>query len=245
MTNKTKGIVLRTVKYGDTSLIAHIYTEMFGLQSYIINAVRTNSKKGPGKANLFQPGSILELLVYHNEQRNLQRIKEFKWAFLYKGLLFDVIKNSVMLYMVELVYKLIKQPESNADLYHFLEDALLHLDEAPMHVTANYPLFFSLQLPAFFGFQVSDQYSTTNSYLDLREGEFVRERPLHGQYLDGHLSYLTSQLLKARHPSDLMDIRIHRDERKILLHSFQTFFSLHVPEFGLMKTVPVLEAVLS
>ncbi|MFT3936946.1 MAG: recombination protein O N-terminal domain-containing protein [Chitinophagaceae bacterium] len=56
----TKGIVLRTVKYGETSVIASIYTELFGLQSYLVNGVRTSSKKGPGKASLFQPGSILD-----------------------------------------------------------------------------------------------------------------------------------------------------------------------------------------
>ncbi|HEV9036666.1 MAG TPA: recombination protein O N-terminal domain-containing protein, partial [Puia sp.] len=76
--HKTKGIVLRTVKYGETSLIVTIFTELFGAQSYLINGVRTSSRKGPGKANLFQPAAILDLVVYHNELKHLQRIREFK-----------------------------------------------------------------------------------------------------------------------------------------------------------------------
>ena len=94
MLHKTKSIILKTVKYGETSLIVAAYTELFGIQSYLVNGVRTSSKKGSGKANLFQPGSILELIVYHNDLKNLQRIKEFKWAFLYQQVFSDVIKNT-------------------------------------------------------------------------------------------------------------------------------------------------------
>ncbi len=245
MTHKTKGIVIRTVKYGDTSLVVHIYTELFGMQSYIINGLRTNSKKGHGKANMFQPGAILDLLVYQNDLRNLQRVKEFKWAHLYQHLHFDVVRNSVMLYMVELAYKTIRQPESNADLYHFLEDALIHLDTAAPVITANYPLYFSLQLPAFFGFQISDDYSEDHAVLELQEGEFVSERPFHPHYLEGRLSYLTSQLLRARHPEHLQEIKLSKEERKQLLHAYQLFFSLHIQEFGTMKTIAVLEAIFS
>ena len=77
--HKTKGIVLRVVKYGETSLVVTIFTELFGVQSYIVSGVRTSTKKGTGKANLFQPTAILDLVVYHNELKHLNRIKEFKW----------------------------------------------------------------------------------------------------------------------------------------------------------------------
>src|ERR1700754_2635677 len=111
--HKTKGIVVRVVKYGETSVIVTVFTELFGIQSYMVNGVRTSSKKGPGKANLFQPAAILDLVVYHNELKNLQRIKEFKWGHLYQHLFFNVVKNSVALFMVELLQKTLKQPEPN------------------------------------------------------------------------------------------------------------------------------------
>ena len=60
MIHKTKGIVLRAVKYGETSLVVTIFTELFGLQSYLVNGVRTPTKKGTAKANLFQPAAMLE-----------------------------------------------------------------------------------------------------------------------------------------------------------------------------------------
>ena len=79
MIHPTKGIVLRTVKYGETSVIVLVFTEKFGVQSYLVNGVRISSKKGSGKANLFQPSAILDMVVYHNELKQLNRVREFKW----------------------------------------------------------------------------------------------------------------------------------------------------------------------
>src|SRR5215467_13355231 len=124
--HKTKGIVLRTVKYGETSLIVSILTELFGVQSYLVNGVRASSKKGSGKANLFQPAGILDLIVYHNELRNLQRMKEFRWSYLYQHIFSDIRKNAVALFMVELLSKCLKQPEENEELFQFAEDCFLH-----------------------------------------------------------------------------------------------------------------------
>ena len=107
--HKTKGVVLRSVKYGEGSLIVTMFTELFGVQSYLVNGVRTSTKKGSGKANLFQPAAILDLVVYHNELRNLQRIREFKWGYLYRDVLSDIKKNAVASFMVELLAKSLKR----------------------------------------------------------------------------------------------------------------------------------------
>jgi len=135
MIHKTKGIVLRSIKYGETSLVVTIFTELFGLQSYLVNGVRTVSKKGSAKASLFQSAAILDLVAYRNEFKNLQRLKEFRWAFLYQNILSDVRKNAVAIFMIELLSKCLKQPEANTELFYFVEDALEHLDEANDIVT--------------------------------------------------------------------------------------------------------------
>src|SRR3712207_1239703 len=144
MVHKTKGVVLRTVKFGETSIVATVFTELFGLQSYLVNGIRQVSKKGTAKGAYFQPGSMLELVVYKNEFKNLQRIKEYKWSYLYQHLFSDIFKNAVALFAIELLNKCLKEPEPNNELFYFIEDALLHLDEATPAVTANFPLFIAL-----------------------------------------------------------------------------------------------------
>ena len=182
--HKSKGIILRAVKYGETSLIVTIFTELFGVQSYLVNGVRTSTKKGTGKANLFQPSAILDLVVYHNELKHLNRIKEFKWAVIYQHILSDVPKNAVALFMVELLTKCLKQPEGHPELFHFTEDAFMKLDESNAAIMANLPLFFALHLTHFFGFRIDDNYSFANPFLDLKEGKFVKEQPHHPHFLE-------------------------------------------------------------
>ncbi len=243
--HKTRGIVLRTVKYGETSLIVTLYTELFGVQSYLVNGVRTSSKRGPGKAVYFQPAAILDLLVYHNELKNLQRIREFSWAVLYSTIFSDIFTNAVALYMVELLQKTIKQPEPNPGLFYFIEDSFLHLDAAEGRVLANFPLFFILHLAGFFGFRIQDIYSEKNPILDLREGRFVSEVPPYPQVLEGPLSFHTAQLLRVQQPEELQELALNQETRRALLQAFQTFYALQIPEFGEMRTFAVLQTVLS
>ena len=244
MLHKTKGIVLRAIKYGETSLIVNIYTELFGMHSYIVNGVRTHTKKGPGRASVFQSGAILDLVIYHNEFKNIQRLKEFKWHYLYANLFSDVRKNSVALFMVELLLKSIRQPETNAPLFYFIEDSFMHLDTGTNAVVANFALFFALHLATFLGFRISDDYTETNHILDLQDGIFVHEYPLHPHFLEGRFSYTTSQLLKAMQPYELEQLPLHHEFRRSLLQAYQTFYALHIADFGVMKTLPVLQEVL-
>jgi DNA repair protein RecO (recombination protein O) len=244
MLHKTKAIVLRTVKYGETSLIATMYTELFGIQSFMINGVRSAARSASGKANLLQPAAILELVMYQNEKKNLQRIKEFHWSFLYKDLFYNVIKNSIALFMVELLQKTLKEPEANPELFYFIEDAFLHLDESNDIVMANYPLFFALHLTSFYGFRFRDTWSASRTILDLQEGEFVSEIPQHPYFLDANASFITSQLLKVQVPFELSEIKLNKESRRALLQAYQVFYALHVSDFGTMKTLPVLQEVI-
>ncbi|HVT84616.1 MAG TPA: DNA repair protein RecO [Chitinophagaceae bacterium] len=243
--HKTKGIVLRSVKYGETSLVVTIFTELFGVQSYLVNGVRTATKKGSGKANLFQPAAILDLVVYHNELKNLNRIKEFKWSNLYQHIFSDVRKNAVALFMVELLTKCLKQPESNPDLFHFSEDSFIHLDQASDAVTANFPLFFAIQLPVFFGFRITDNFSEQYSFLDLQEGKFEAQQPMHPYFLEGKQAEVTSHLLKVMQPEELEAIRLNHEFRRSLLFAYENYYALHLQDFGTMKTLPVLREILS
>ena len=245
MVHKTKGIVLRAVKYGETSLIVTTFTELFGLQSYIVNGVRTASKKGGAKANHFQPAALLDMVVYKNDFNNLQRIKEFGWAYLYQNIYTNVVKNSVALFMIELVNKCLKEPEQNPDLFYFIEDAFLHLDEADEKVTANFPLFFALHLAVFFGFRIADEYSAEQQYLDLQEGLFVAEQPRHPHFVEGKMAEVTSHILKIMQPYDLAELQLSGDFRRNLLSVYETYYALHISEFGTMRTLPILREVLS
>jgi DNA repair protein RecO (recombination protein O) len=238
----TKGIVLRTIKYGETSVIASIFTEMFGIQSYMVNGVRTSGKTS--KAHFFQPSSILDMQVYHNELKNLQRIKDLRWSVLYKNILSDITKNAVAVYMVEVLQKSLKQPEANADLFHFCEDAFLNLDTANDEITANFPIYFSLQLAPFLGIGLQDNYSEIKNVFNIPEGNFSDLNAAGSDHLSVGVSYHIAQLLKAIHPESLTEIKMNRNMRQAILKSLESYYGWHVPEFGSMKTLAVLSEVI-
>ncbi len=245
MTHKTKGIVLRTLKYGETSVISSVYTELFGLQSYIIKGVRQSSRKSQGKSNYFQPGSMLNMVVYHNELKNLQFVREYEWSYLYSDLSFNVIKNAVAMYIVELLQHSLKQPEANPELFYLIEDTLKQLDNGTNTFTANLPLYFTLHLGSELGFQLQGVYSKATPVVDMQEGTFTDEIPVHPYYLSGEAAKITSDISNISFYNDLEAIQLNRNIRRELMQSYQKFMALHIADFGEMRSLPILQEVLS
>jgi DNA repair protein RecO (recombination protein O) len=245
MIHATKGIVLRTVKYGDTSIITSIYTELFGIQQYIVKGVRQNTKTSAGKASYFQPGAILALEVQHNELKQLQFIKEFSWAYMYEQVLFDVVKNTVAMYVMELLQHSLKQPEANPELFYLIEDTLKQLDKGSATLTGNLPLYFTLHLAAELGFQLQGEYSIATPIVDLQEGMFVPEIPSHPYFLEGSLAQTTSLIANLGFYNELETILLNQQTRRHLIEAFQLYLSLHISNFGQMRSYKILQEVLA
>jgi DNA repair protein RecO (recombination protein O) len=101
-----------------------------------------------------------------------------------------------------------------------------------------------LHLAVFFGFRIHDDYDDRHCFLDLKEGQFVAEHPEHPYFLAGSYSYQTAQLLRVQQPQELTELPLNQETRRILLQAYLSFYALHVPDFGEMKTLPVLQTVL-
>lgn len=242
--HNTKGIVLRTVKYGDTSVIATVYTELFGVQSYLVKGVRQSSKKSQGKASYFQPAAVLDMTVYHNEQKHLQFVKDYSWAYLYETVLFDVVKNTVALYVVELLQHSLKEPEANPELFYLIEDTLKQLDKGNATFTANLPLYFTLHLAGELGFELHGAYSIQTPVLDLAEGRFTSHIPEHQYYISGELAAITSELANINFYNDLENIKLNKIVRRQLSDAYLQFLSLHISDFGELRSLAILQEIL-
>lgn len=243
-TFKTRGIVLRTVKYGDTSIIATIYTELFGIQSYIVKGIRKATKKSAGKANYFQTAAILDLVVYHNHLKQLQFIKEFQWAVLYENIFFNVVRNAVAMYVVELLQHSLKQPEANPDLFYLVETTLEQVDKGSDRLISNLPLYFVLHLSSKLGFQLQGSYNTQTPFIDLMEGKFVQNIPNHPHYIAGDTAEYIAQIASIQFYGDLETIQLNRQIRQRMLQSLQEYILLHVADSGEMRSTGILQEVL-
>lgn len=243
MLHKTPGIVLRAVKYGETSVILNIFTELFGIQSYIVNGARSSKPKA-AKGNLLQPGNILDLVVYHHEQKNLQRISEYKLGHVYTAMHVSIVKNTVALYLIELLQKCLKQPEHNPDMYRFAEGVFKALDTESNTVAANLPLYFTLKLAGHMGFHFGGHYSEYTPYLDLQEGVYTDLPPHHTNYLDEVSSEITAALQLITHPAQLEHIPLNKERRRKMLYAYLEFYRLHLPDFTELNSPPILNEIL-
>lgn len=244
MIHQTKAIILQSVKYGETSLVVTAYTSEFGLQTFMLKGIRSQ-KKGGSKVGMFQPVALLDLIMHHNELKNMQLIKEASWATIYQQLLSDVVKNSMAVFMIELLHKTLRQPEKNMKLFLFVEDSLLHLDNADNKSAANFPLFFALNLADFFGFKLHPNPKLASPfYLDLREGIFTSEQPQHPQFLEPNLAQIISELLMMRQPEEFRQLSLNKQVRRNLLLAIEDYYVWHVPGFKRLRTLQVLNEVL-
>lgn len=237
---KTRGIVLRSMKYSETSIIVDVYTEEKGLRSYIVSGVRTKNAKI--KSGHLQLMSILDLVVYHRDDKDLTRTKEIKSAHVYQSIPFDVVKGAVGLFMTELAQKTIKEQEENPALFRFLFDSFVHLDSTP-HPVANLHLHFLLELSVFLGFMPGEADNPETSYFDMQEGNFVEYEPIHAYFMSRELSDLVAQLLKSNREA-CHTIKMNKIERRQLLKHLLDFFKLHIDDFPTINAHLILEEVL-
>lgn len=228
MYHNTKGIVLNSIKYAETSIISKVYTLEFGLQAYIVNGVR----KKNGKSTYYQPLTLLDLQVSNSKQGQLHRVKEAKPHYVFNSIPFDILKSSVALFLAEVLNKCLKEEEKNEQLFLFLEKAIVDLDVSPYN--SQFHLSFLILLSKHLGFCPDFNYQN-QLYFDMLNGTFVHELPKHSNYLSNPKELVS--LIEGR--------KLKNDEKRIVLNQLIMYYQTHVETFGKIKSVDVLETILN
>ena len=208
MLDKTEGIVLKTVKYSESSVIATIFTKKFGSLSFIVQGLR--STKNKQKGNLIQSGNILQLEIYLKEQRNLNRIKEYSTAYIYTNANF--IKQSILIFCIELISKCVKEHEVNERLYDYVSLFLIELDKDE-HSIENKPLYFLLETASILGFEFSMQNILNGKYFNLERGKFEDVPTSTQSNLNENETLLLKKLIAVYY--DKNELKFNSTERKI------------------------------
>jgi len=241
MLHKTQAIVLHYLKYTDTSVIAHLYTEKFGRQSYIFSGIR--SKKAKGKINYLQPLQILELEVYYKPKNNLQRISEFRPAYNYHSLNTTVVKLTVLMFLSEVLYKCIKEEEANSKLFEFLVNSILYFDTMQSGET-YFHLVFLMQLTRFLGFFPAKNYSNKTMYFNMNEGIYVPGYIGANITFNANISRLIYVLSNTAF-SELGKFSISNADKKSLLKSLIQYYQFHISGLKNLKSLEVFTEVFS
>jgi DNA repair protein RecO (recombination protein O) len=240
MLHKTRGIVFKTTDYGDNSIIVQIFTEKFGLQSFIVNGAK--KPKAKISRNMFQPLHLLDMVVYHKNTGNVQRIKEVKNAPVLQTIPYDVIKSSLVIFLNEVLYKAVKQQSADENLFEFVFNAIDWLDHQTEGV-ANFHLFFLIKVTRYLGFYPDTHTAGTAAYFDLKDGLFRNYKPDTILYLSPPHTQNFAALLQCSF-ENLAQFKLSNDERRYLIHKLLDYYSLHIDGFGNIRSHEVLEEVL-
>lgn len=241
MLHKTRGIVLKTTSYGDSSVIVQVFTEKFGLQSYLVNGVRkARGKIGP---NVFQPLHLLEMVVYQKNSASLQRIREVRNQPVFLSIPLDIVKNTLTLFLCETLFKVLRQqPGEDVPLFNYLFHSLELLDHQ-MNSPANFHLIFLMGLTRHLGF-FPDIRMAGSSYFDLLNGCFTDRIPPHPRYIAPPLTAQWHLLSQSRYEG-LPSLRINSGDRQLLLNCMLEYYSLHVEGFGKVRSYEILQELFS
>jgi len=240
MLHKTRGIVFKTTDYGESSVVVQVYTEKFGLQSYIVNGAK--KPKAKIARNMLQPLHLLDMVVYHKETGNIQRIKEVKnWPPL-QSIPYDVIKSSLAMFLNEILYKAVKQQSADENMFDFVFSAIEWLDHQADGI-ANFHLLFLVRLTRYLGFYPDRYLAGEADYFDLKNGTFSRFKPDSVLYLSPPHTQNFTMLLQGTF-ENIAGIKLSNDERRYLINKLLDYYALHIEGFGNIKSHEVLEEVL-
>jgi DNA repair protein RecO (recombination protein O) len=239
MIQKVKGLVLRHIKYKESSAIIHVYTNLSGRQSYLVNNIRGKKSRYPG--NLLQALTLLELEAYHKESRDLQRLKDIRNYIPYRSIPFDPHKNSQALFLAEILYKVLREEEANQALFEFLEHSLQVLDMSE-EGTENFHLLFLVQLSRYLGFYPEGRLSEEKNAFDMRNGQFNVGSEIHPDFFSSGSTALLDRLLITGF-NDLGQLNVNQNVRNSFLEDIVSYYSLHVQGFGKVKSLSVLHEI--
>ncbi len=241
MISTTEGIVIHTLKYGETSIIARIFTRTLGMQSYLVRGVRKS--RSSRKQYLFQPLTMVQMVVSHKEKVSLHYIKEIQLLDPYHSIPCEIKKTSLAIFLAEVLSYALKNQEANEGLYLFLRTALLHLDHAEDAVTC-FHLVFLVKLSRYLGFQPRMNYDKHHGYFNLREGVFQSFAGGSQETMDEEesraLITITGSALENQH-----QLHIPKALRKRLLQKTIDYYRHHLAGMPEVKSVSVLETIFS
>jgi DNA repair protein RecO (recombination protein O) len=243
MLQKTQSILLRTIKYGETSLICTLFTADKGVQSFLIQGVR-GGKSRSNKVAYLQPATLLDIVAYRKPQQQLHRLREYQPAIIYKHVQEDVRRNSVALFSVELLWKLLPENAPMPELFNMAWNYFIQLDEFPIDALANFPLFFIIQCSELLGYSLLGNYAATTTHLNLQEGGFTAQPPAIGPFVNDEDAKALSQLLACKTFSNIKTINMNGAMRSRLTEWYIAYLQQHTQHMGQLKSLIVLKAIL-
>ncbi len=230
-----KALLLRKVSYGETSLVLTLFCLNQGLKSFIFKGAK--KKRG----TLLLPLALLEITYFERVENQLGQLTHADLLMHLTDALDDPRKSAVLFFLCDLLNTSIKEEHiQQKELFMFLSAELVELDKAPFE--ANYTLYIMMALTRFLGFEPHYE-SDEPLYFDLHEGSFTRQGPKRAQMplTTEEVQWFASSFLKGK--DQILGQTLSRNSRQRLIRILLDYYSYHISNFSIPKSLVVLEEV--
>ena len=235
----SSGIVLSSLRYSDSSVIARIYTKEKGLRSFMVRTGK--GKNALSKLSLLQPLTLVEISFSNDERKNLHTLRNIERESALLSIPFNPVKTCIALFVSEIIGRSIGEEETNTELFKFLHSSILLLDDHQAS-PANFHLKFMIEFSRFLGFYPQPQ-EAGERYFDLAEGEFTRSEPIHPHAIEEPLTTIFNKLLVVG-MSSFDAVKMSNEQRRTLVQKLIDFFRFHLDGMKEITSHKVLEEVL-
>ena len=236
---KARGVVLSTVKYGDSGMVVQMLTDRYGRQSYMVQGVRSSRGRG-SKMALFQPLFVLSFEGLEPLHGDLHKMREVQNDIVFKSVPYDIRKSTMALFMAEVLYRLVGESEANEPMFDFVYNSVKALDEIEEGV-ANFHLWFLANLSRYLGYFPGNEHRK-GCWFDMREGLYVGTMPLH----DYTMNPTEAELLRDLTECDLEclgEIPLNREQRVTMLSRLVEYYSIHLEAIRSVRSISILQEV--
>ena len=167
-------IVLHTTKFGENSLVVHTLSREYGRRSFLV--------KGVGKKSMmtiFQPLNVLEADIIDTGKSTLYTARNLAAKHPLLGIRNNIFKNSMTMFMSEVLYRVIKDGAAEQGLFEWCEKDILLLDSIQSDFS-NFHIRFLLEFTVALGFSpeakdlipfVGDHFSIVEKFMTLSFAE--------------------------------------------------------------------------
>lgn len=237
---KSEGIVLRTVKYGENSLIVDVYTLYNGCLSFMVRLPK--GKKNAGRRMLFQPLTHICFDADIRPAATMHYFKEVKRGVVFRDIPLNIYKVTMVMFLAEFLSHVLAREGKNEPLFAFLKYALEWLDNCPGNF-ANFHITFLMRLTLFIGFYPNVENYRRGDVFDLLNGCYSSVAlPAEGKVLEAGEARFTAPLL-AMNFDTMHHFRFNHAQRSRILEVIITYYRLHIPGFPDLKSLAVLRDV--
>ena len=230
----TEAIALSSIKYSETSIIVKCFTLSDGVKSYLIKGIRSQ-KKSVLNIGLFQPLTIIEIDAFHRNTAKLESIRSAKIVSPYKTIPFNVIKNTLVLFLSEILSKSIREEEKNAPLYGFIRESMIWLDSNSKYV--NFHIHFLIKFFKYLGIS-PDQSNIHLPEFDMINGCFCNNSKK-GNYNTGKVIKHFKEFLGTNFDGygTTIDSSVQRKE---LLEFLIKYMQIHLEDFRRPQSLNIM-----